>query len=57
MILENYRRVLNDCAKALTLNPKCIKAYYRSAKACRALEKVEDALDACNRGLEVSINS
>ncbi|KAI9592878.1 hypothetical protein BDF19DRAFT_450452 [Syncephalis fuscata] len=51
--LGNYRRVLNDCAKAITLDPKCVKAYYRSAKACRLLEKIKEALDACNRGLEI----
>ncbi|RKP10262.1 hypothetical protein THASP1DRAFT_21997 [Thamnocephalis sphaerospora] len=51
--LQNYRRVLNDCAKAITLDAKCVKAYYRSAKACRALEKVENALDACDRGLAI----
>jgi tetratricopeptide (TPR) repeat protein len=54
MLLENYRRVLNDCAKALALDPKCVKAYYRSAKACRFLENIDEAMDACQRGLDVS---
>ncbi|RKP25318.1 hypothetical protein SYNPS1DRAFT_28945 [Syncephalis pseudoplumigaleata] len=50
---ENYRRVLNDCASALLIDPKCVKAYYRSAKACRSLERIEEAMDACQRGLEI----
>ena len=49
----NYRMVLTDCAAALRLEPSCIKALYRSAKACRLLEKYEDAIDACLRGIEV----
>ncbi|KAI9209518.1 uncharacterized protein BJ171DRAFT_418357 [Polychytrium aggregatum] len=49
--LGNYRRTLNDCASALKFNPANVKAYYRSAKACLALDKYEEALDCCERGL------
>jgi hypothetical protein len=35
------------------LNPRNIKAWYRSAAACFALDKIADAEDACSRGLEV----
>ncbi|CAG8516836.1 5122_t:CDS:2 [Paraglomus occultum] len=52
-LLENYRRVLNDCAQALKLNPKNVKAYYRSAKALYALDKMDEALDCCERGLQI----
>jgi hypothetical protein len=31
-----------------------IKAYYRAASACLALDKIPEALDACQRGLEHS---
>ena len=35
------------------MNPRNIKAWYRSASACLALDKTADAEDACSRGLEV----
>ncbi|KAJ1653976.1 HSP70/90 co-chaperone [Dispira simplex] len=50
--LQNYRRVLNDCHRALQIFPKNVKALYRSAKACRALEKFEEALECCRWALE-----
>jgi hypothetical protein len=35
----------------LRLNPKNVKAWYRAASACLALDKVNEALDACQSGL------
>lgn len=35
------------------LNPSNVKAWYRSASACLALDKIAEAEDACSRGLEV----
>jgi hypothetical protein len=35
------------------MNPRNIKAWFRSASACLALDKIADAEDACSRGLEV----
>jgi hypothetical protein len=35
----------------LKLNPKNIKAFYRSSMACFTLDKLEEAEDAANRGL------
>jgi hypothetical protein len=35
------------------MNPQNIKAWFRSASACLALDKIADAEDACSRGLEV----
>ncbi|KAH8118482.1 hypothetical protein DFH11DRAFT_1502486 [Phellopilus nigrolimitatus] len=49
--LQNYGSVLRDCSKAITQNPECSKAYYRSAHALLSLERPEDALDACVRCL------
>lgn len=43
--------MLRDCSKALTLNPKSSKAYYRSSLALVALDRHVDALDACDRCL------
>jgi small subunit ribosomal protein S7e len=52
-VKENYGSVLKDCSKALTINLKSSKAYYRSSLALLALERVDEALDCCDRGLEV----
>lgn len=35
------------------MNPRNVKAWYRSATACFALDKIPEAEDACSRGLEV----
>lgn len=35
------------------MNPLNVKAWYRSATACLALDKFAEAEDACSRGLEV----
>ncbi|KAG5637313.1 hypothetical protein H0H81_005006 [Sphagnurus paluster] len=50
--LKNYGSVLRDCSKALTLNAHSSKAFYRSAVALLALDRVEEALDCCDRCLE-----
>ncbi|KIM83927.1 hypothetical protein PILCRDRAFT_818954 [Piloderma croceum F 1598] len=51
--LKNYGSVLRDCSKALSINPKSSKAFYRSSLALLALERVDEALDCCNRCLEI----
>ncbi|GBB84267.1 hypothetical protein RclHR1_01090006 [Rhizophagus clarus] len=55
--LENYRKVLIDCSKALKLNPNNIKAYYRSVKALYALDRIEEAIDCCEHGLAIQSNN
>ncbi|KAJ4492833.1 40S ribosomal protein S7 [Lentinula edodes] len=52
LALKNYGSVLRDCSKALSLNPKSSKAYYRSAMALVALDRLEEAIDCCTRCLE-----
>ncbi|KAJ3569356.1 hypothetical protein NP233_g5103 [Leucocoprinus birnbaumii] len=49
--LKNYGSVLRDCSKAISNNEKCSKAYYRSALALLALERVDEAVDCCQRCL------
>jgi tetratricopeptide (TPR) repeat protein len=49
--LHNYRSCTLDCAAVLRLNPKNVKAYYRSAKALLALSKIPEADDVCALGL------
>ncbi|KAH6895423.1 hypothetical protein B0T10DRAFT_215935 [Thelonectria olida] len=49
--LKNYRSCWTDCAAAIRLNPKNIKAHYRSARALLAVDRIEEADDVCARGL------
>ncbi|KAI1341567.1 TPR-like protein [Xylariaceae sp. FL0016] len=55
--LRNYRSCWLDGAAALRINDKNIKAYYRSAKALLAVGRIEEADDACARGLAVDENN
>ena len=48
---ENYASVLKDCSKAIELNPHSSKAYFRSATALFALDRLTEALDCCDRCL------
>ncbi|KAG6100637.1 hypothetical protein E4U30_004305 [Claviceps sp. LM220 group G6] len=49
--LENYRSCWTDCASALRLNPSNVKACYRSAIALLQVDRIEEALDICERGI------
>lgn len=49
--LSNYRSCWLDCAAAIRLNPKNVKAYYRSARALLAVDRIAEADDVCARGL------
>ena len=42
-----------DCAAALKLNPRNVKAFYRSSLALLALDKIPEAEDAASRGLKL----
>ena len=55
--LQNYRSVTSDCAATLRLNPKNLKAYYRSAMALLALNNVEQAINACMHGLSIDTSN
>ncbi|OJJ59690.1 hypothetical protein ASPSYDRAFT_30537 [Aspergillus sydowii CBS 593.65] len=50
-INQNYRSTTLDCASVLQLNPRNVKAYYRSAMALYALDKIAEAEDVATRGL------
>ncbi|KAK3069739.1 HSP70/90 co-chaperone [Teratosphaeriaceae sp. CCFEE 6253] len=50
--MKNYGSCNRDCAAALRVHPRNVKAWYRAASACLALDKLPEALDACQRGLE-----
>ncbi|KAL3444661.1 hypothetical protein BJX65DRAFT_283051 [Aspergillus insuetus] len=49
--LKNYRSSTLDCAAVLKLNPQNVKAFYRSAMALYALDRISEAQDAAVRGL------
>ncbi|KAH6568375.1 hypothetical protein BASA61_003255 [Batrachochytrium salamandrivorans] len=51
--LGNYRQVLNDCAAAIRLNPNNIKAFFRSAKALLALDRISEGIDCCELGISL----
>ncbi|EHA18354.1 hypothetical protein ASPNIDRAFT_141445, partial [Aspergillus niger ATCC 1015] len=51
--IENYRSTTLDCAAVLKLNPKNVKAYYRSAMALFSLDKIIEAEDVATRGLKL----
>ncbi|KAI1333071.1 TPR-like protein [Xylariaceae sp. FL0255] len=51
--LKNYRSAWLDGSAALRLNPKNVKAYYRSARAFLAVGRLAEADDACAAGLEL----
>ncbi|KAJ2959127.1 hypothetical protein NQZ79_g5391 [Umbelopsis isabellina] len=51
--LQNYGKVLRDCAKCLGLNDKNVKAFFRSAKALYALDRLVEAVDCCEHALAV----
>ncbi|OQD79344.1 hypothetical protein PENANT_c053G10583 [Penicillium antarcticum] len=51
--LGNYRACTLDCAAALKVNPRNVKAFYRSSMALFKLDKIAEAEDAANRGLAI----
>lgn len=48
---ENFGSVLKDCSKALGFNAQSSKAFFRSAVALIALDRIDEALDCCDRCL------
>lgn len=50
---ENNRQVLLDCAQALKLNPKSLKAFYRSSLALLGMERFVEAIDCCEHALRL----
>ena len=51
--LKNYRRCINDCKMALSINPKNLKCYFRMGKAFLSLDKLEEAQEAADFGLKI----
>ncbi|GAM42530.1 hypothetical protein TCE0_044f16589 [Talaromyces pinophilus] len=55
--LKNYRSTTLDCAQALKVNPRNVKAYYRSSMALLSLDKIAEATDTVLRGLAIDPNN
>lgn len=55
--LGNHRQCWLDCAAALALNSRNVKAWYRSAKALLAVGRVAEADEACAGGLAVDASN
>lgn len=53
LALKNYRKTLNDCSRVLEMDSHNVKALYRSAQACRSIEKFDQALDCISRALKL----
>ncbi|KAI8976953.1 hypothetical protein BDB01DRAFT_802163 [Pilobolus umbonatus] len=51
--LGNYGRVLNDCSQCLKINPKNIKALYRSSRALFSLDRLVETIDCCQHALSI----
>ncbi|KAE8837957.1 hypothetical protein PTNB73_04035 [Pyrenophora teres f. teres] len=54
---KNYRSCIQDCVAALKINPANVKAFYRSSTAGLALDKLEEATWACDRGLALDASN
>lgn len=54
---KNHRSCWLDCNAALQLNPRNVKAWYRSAKALLAVGRIAEADDACAGGLAVDADN
>eukprot|EP00029_Vermamoeba_vermiformis_P007757 TRINITY_DN3444_c0_g1_i1.p1 TRINITY_DN3444_c0_g1~~TRINITY_DN3444_c0_g1_i1.p1 ORF type:complete len:413 (-),score=112.01 TRINITY_DN3444_c0_g1_i1:9-1247(-) len=52
LLLKNYGKTIEDAKKAIELNPKNVKAYYRAAKAYSALGKHTESAEMCDQGLK-----
>ena len=51
--LSKFREAVDDCTRAVALDPRYLKAYVRRAKAHEALEELDDALADVNEALKI----
>jgi tetratricopeptide (TPR) repeat protein len=54
--LNEYHRAIEDCDRALQLDPKYTWAYICRSIACRGLNKYRQAIEDCNQALELNSN-
>ncbi|CAG5036891.1 unnamed protein product [Parnassius apollo] len=53
MKLEKYKRAIKDCSKAIELDDKYLKAYYRRAQSYEATDKLDECLADYKKILEL----
>eukprot|EP00051_Salpingoeca_urceolata_P034063 m.23372 g.23372 ORF g.23372 m.23372 type:complete len:436 (+) comp7152_c0_seq1:237-1544(+) len=53
LMLGNNRKAINDCKASVKLNPQNIKAYWRAAVAFRNISKHDEAIEWCDKGLQI----
>ncbi|XP_023950912.2 tetratricopeptide repeat protein 1 [Bicyclus anynana] len=53
MKLEKYKRAAHDCTKAIELDDKYLKAYYRRAQSYEATDKLDESLADYKKMLEL----
>ena len=53
LLLKNYRKAYEDGVKAVELDARNVKGWYRAAKAALSLEKFEECARLCVAGLDV----
>lgn len=51
--IKNYGKCLADCRAALQFNPKNLKCFYRIGKAFMAINKLEEAKESAQFGLQI----
>ncbi|ODQ82006.1 hypothetical protein BABINDRAFT_58918 [Babjeviella inositovora NRRL Y-12698] len=49
--LKNYRKCVNDCKLCLKIDPKNIKAYFRSCKAYFGMDRLDEAIEVAEYAL------
>jgi tetratricopeptide (TPR) repeat protein len=57
LLRKNYGKVVEDCTKAMQLNPSHIKAYFRCARAQAGLHKWQLCVDVCEAGLKIEASN
>lgn len=50
--LAQFDKVVDDCRRAIALNPNNVKTYWRAAKASLHLDLLKNTMEWCDQGLE-----
>jgi chaperonin cofactor prefoldin len=56
ILLKQYVEAVDDCRKAIEMDPKNMKAYWRAARASLNLDLCRNGIDFCEAGLRLEPN-
>merc|ERR1712072_375912 len=56
ILLRQFVEAVDDCRKAIEIDPKNMKAYWRAAKASLNLDLCRNAIEFCEAGLQQDPN-